>query len=244
VPKLRQRKDGGYYIRSSGDSNSVNTFQTTEKGASIIKSSGRELGEFFPDQLFFLLYDLGHLSTKGKEDTEPGMSDINNIEWATDELSIEERVRVSLEIIDTHGVSELLEGDAAKWILTLIGKPPAVLKPLIKEIAEESGYSYKTIEEYSELISSKDDILEAALCAHLQMEGLRTTDFDSEYGERDDRKVLGADSGFVYIGTTGKDTQRFGIAGEIPDATQEELSSELAHVWGSGVGAAGLAALA
>lgn len=243
MPKLRQRKDGGYFIRSSGNSNSVNTFQTTDEGASIIKSSGRELGEFFPDQLFFLLYDLGHLSTKGKEDTKSEISDINNIEWATDELSVEERVEVALKIIDTHGVSQLLEGDAAKWILTLTGKPPVFLRPLIKEIAKKSGYSYETIEKYSEIINRREELLESALCAHLQMEGMRTTDFDSNYGKRSDREVLGADGDFVHLETTSEGTQRFGIAGVIPDTVPDELSSQLDHAWGVGVGAAGLAAL-
>jgi len=244
VPKLRQRKDGGYFIRSSGGSNSVNTFQTTDQGASIIKSSGREIGEFFPDQLFFLLYDLGHLSTKGEEHTGPKISDISNIEWATEELSVEERVEVACQIVDTHGVSQLLEGDAAKWMLTLFGKPPVFLDSLVKRIAEESGYSYETIVDYSKLVGSKDELLEAALCAHLQMMGMQVATFDSDYAEKNDWEILGTDGDYVYLRTIQEDTQPFGVFGEIPETAPEKLKSQLDRVWGLGVGSAGLAALA
>lgn len=244
MPKLRQRKDGGYFIRRSGDANSVNTFQTTDAGASIVKSSGRDLGEFFPDELFFLLYDLDHISTKDEEDTKSKISGINNIEWANNELSVEARVEVALKIIDTHGVSQLLVGDAAKWILTITDEPPVFVEPLVKVIAEKSGYSYETIEEYSKIISSKDDLLEAVLCAHLQMEGMLKADFDSNHGQKDDREILGADGDFVYLKTTDEDTRRFGIVGGIPDSVPDDLISQLGPVWKPGVGSAGLADLA
>lgn len=131
----------------------------------------------------------------------------------------------------------------ARWILTLIGKPPVFLKPLVTEIAEASGYSYETIVEYSELTSSTDELLEAALSAHLQMEGMGTETFDSDYAERTGWEILGSENDFVYLEELSKDAQPFGIVGEIPDSVPEELESELNHVWGVGVGAAGLAAL-
>lgn len=242
MPKLKQRKDGGYFIHKSGDSNSVNTFQTTDHGASIVKSSGRELGEYFPDQLFYLLYDLGHLSTKGDRGTEVEINDINNIEWATDELSAKERVEVACRIIDTHGVGQLLQGDAASWVLTLIDQSKGVLKPLINRIAEESGYSYETIIEYSELIESKDELVEVALTAHLQMKGMETKSFDSFYAEKN-WEILGTEGNFVYLSTEQKHTRPFGIVGEIPTHVPEDLNSQINHVWGHGVGAAGFAAL-
>lgn len=244
MPKLRQRKDGGYFIRSSGHSHSVNTFQTTDKGASIVKSTGRDLGEFFPDQLFFLLYDLGHLSTKGEGTTKTDISNINNIEWATDELSVEERVRVAIQIIDTHGVDQLFKRDVAKWIVALTDERSVFLEPLVKRIAQESGYSYETIEKYSSIVGSRDELLEVALCSHLQMEGLRAEDFDTNHGKKADRSVLGTDGNFVYLKTTDKDTRRFGIVGEIPDSVLNELRSQLSNSWDVGVGSAGLAALA
>lgn len=243
MPTLRQRKDGGYFILSSGDSNSVNTFQTTDQGASIVKSSGREIGDSFPDQLFFLLFDLGHLSTKDNEDAEPELSGITDIEWATSELSVEERVNVACRVVETHGVNQLLEGDTAKWILTLIGKPPVFLKPLVSQIAEESGYSYETIVEYSELVGSKNELLEAALCAHLQMEGMRAKTFDSDYAGQTDWEILGTEGDFVYLKSEKPDGQLFGITGEIPETVPNKLKSQLTRAWGVGVGSAGLAAL-
>lgn len=243
MPKLKQRKDGGYFIHKSGDSNSVNTFQTTDHGASIVRSSGRGLGEYFPDQLFYLLYDLGHLSTKGDRGTEVDINDINNIKWATDELSAKERVEVACRIIDTHGVGQLLQGDAASWVLTLMDKPSVVLKPLVSRIAKESGYNYETIIEYSERINSKNELVEVALTAHLQMQGMKDRTFDTDYAKRNNWEILGTEGNFVYLSTERNHTQPFGIAGEIPAHVPDSLKSQLDHVWGLGVGAAGFAAL-
>jgi len=152
MPKLKRRKDGGYFIHAAGDNNPVNTFQVTDRGAKIVKSSGRALDEFFPDQLFYLLHDLDHLSTKGTEPTDPTIGDITNIDWATNELSVENRVQVALQLIETHGVSQLFDGDAAKWVLGLTGNAPVLLKPLVEALAAATGYSYETIHEYDEMV--------------------------------------------------------------------------------------------
>lgn len=235
MPKLKRKKNGDYIIHKSGDTHPVNTFQVTDEGAEIVLSSGRDLRESFPDQLFYLLHDLDHLSTKGEDTEETGIDRIRNLDWATDELSVEERVNVATQIVEKHGVNQLLEGDAAEWMLSLTGKAAFTLKPLIEEIAEAAGYSYFTIEEYSERLTSNYDHLETALCAFLQMEGLRTKEFNSPEDSTGSNEIVGTDGDFVYLDIGEIPRPKYCIAGDIPDTVPEELKSKLVPVYANSV---------
>ena len=245
MPKLKRRKDGGYFIHAAGNNNPVNTFQVTDRGAEIVKSSGRALDEFFPDQLFYLLHDLDHLSTKGAEPTDPTIGDITNIDWATDELSVESRVQVALQLIETHGVSQLFAGDAAKWVLGLTGNAPVLLEPLVEAIAAAAGYSYETIHEYDEMFHEGERLLDVALCAYLQYQWLRdTATFDGESQHRQHRVVHGSTGSHIYIEVPSAEQTTYTIPTDMPESIDEALRDELRDVWGLGVGSAGFAALA
>lgn len=244
MPKLKRRKDGGYFIHAAGDNNPVNTFQVTDEGAEIVKSSGRALDEFFPDQLFYLLHDLDHLSTKGADPTDPTIGDITNIDWATDELSVESRVQVALQLIETHGVSQLFDGDAAKWVLGLTGNAPALLEPLVETIAAAAGYSYETIHEYDEMFHNGERLLDVTLCAYLQYQWLRdTATFDGESQHRQHRVVHGSTGSHIYIEVPSAEQTTYTIPTDLPESIDEALRDELRDVWGLGVGSAGFAAL-
>jgi len=244
VPKLKRRKDGGYYLHASGDENPINTFQVTDRGAEIVKSSGRELGEFFPDQLFFLLYDLGHLSTKNSGETGREIIGQDIPGEVYHDLSVEDRVQVARKIVQTHGVEELYTGETAKWVSSILEQSTATLQPLTQEIAESAGYGFETILEYSKLVHDGGNSLEIALCADLQIRYLReVATFDDEDGQEGKREVLGADKGFVYLKTSDADTLTFGIPGDKPVDIEEDLSAELDTVWSPGIGTAGFAAL-
>jgi hypothetical protein len=235
MPKLKRKKNGDYIIHKSGDTHPVNTFQVTDEGAEIVLSSGRDLRESFPDQLFYLLHDLDHLSTKGEDTGETGIDRIRNLDWATDELSVEERVNVATQVVEKHGVDQLLEGDAAEWMLSLTGDAAFNLKPLIEEIAEAAGYSYFTIEEYSERLTSNYDHLETALCAYLQMKGLRTKEYNSPEDSTGSNRIVGADGDFIYLDIGETPRPKYCIAGDIPDTVPEELNSKLVPVYAKSV---------
>lgn len=243
MPTLKQRKDGGYFIHKPGDTNSVNTFQVTDEGAEIVKSSGRELGESFPNQLFYLLHDLGHLSTKGSDDANSGIGEIRNIDWAVNELSLEEKVQVAVQIVETHGTGQLLGGDAAEWTLNLTGKPPAYLQPLVEKISEETGYSYETIREYNNYRWPSEKLLETAISAYLQTEALRTQEFEPSENTTGENKVLGTDGDYVYIELGESPRPGYDIAGEIPERVPEELESKIGNVLYESIGIAAFAEL-
>lgn len=227
MPKLKQRNDGGYFIHTSGDNNPVNTFQVTDGGAEIVLSGGRDLGEFFPDELFFLLHDLGHLDTKGVETKDTGFGEIRNIDWAVKELSLEDRVQVAVQIAETHGVGQLLEGDSAEWTLNLTGKPPVVLEPLIRAITDETGYSYETIREYNNYRWSSEKLLETAFSAYLQTEALRTKEFEQSENVTGENAVLGSDGEYVYIKFGEVTRPGYDITGTTPEDLPEELESRI-----------------
>lgn len=242
MPNLKQRKDGGYYIHTPGDQNPVNTFQTTDRGAEIVKSSGRELSEYFPDQLFFLLYDLGHITTKDKELPDSVDQDQYLGEGVYEDLSVEDRVEVAIEIVERHDIEELYTGEAAKWVLALLGHSKSTLRPLIENIAETAGYSYITILNYSELVHEGEKPLAISLCSFLQIQYLREeAAFEEESG--DNREILGATESYVYLKTSDKDTRKFGIPDEMPEPIRDDLQTELNEVWAPGIGTAGFAAL-
>ncbi|TKR27992.1 hypothetical protein [Natronomonas salsuginis] len=244
MPKLKRRKDGGYYLHASGDENPINTFQVTDRGAEIVKSSGRELGEFFPDQLFFLLYDLGHLSTKNSGETGGEIIGQDLPSEVYQALSVEDRVQVARKIVQTHGVEELYTGETAKWVCSILDQSTATLQPLVEDIAESAGYSFETILEYSKLVHDGGNSLEIALCADLQIRYLReVATFDVDDGQEREREVLGADNKFVYLKTPTEDTFTFGIPGDKPIEIADDLSAELDRVWSPGIGTAGFAAL-
>lgn len=243
MPKLKQRNDGGYFIHTSGDNNPVNTFQVTDAGAEIVLSGGRNLGEFFPDELFFLLHDLGHLDTKGVETTDTEFDKIRNIDWALEELSREDRVQVAAQIAETHGGGQLLEGDAAKWTLSLTGKPPAVLEPLIRTIADETGYSYETIREYNNYRWPSEKLLETAFSAYLQTEELRVKEFETFESATGKNEILGTDGEFVYIEIGETPRSQYDIAGSIPETVPRELEQKIGEVLGESVGIAAFAEL-
>jgi hypothetical protein len=242
MPTLKRRNDGGYYIHAAGHNNPVNTFQVTHEGAEIVMSSGRGLEDFFPDELFFLLYDLGHLSTKGAEPTEEAVPTITNLDWAIEELSVEERARVAIRIGETHGLQQLFDGDAAKWILTLLDKPPILVKDLTEVVAEAAGYGYETLQKYDELFG-EPDLLLLALAAYLQIEWVRNSASFADSPTDMAPRLLGAESGFVYLETSDPDMMTYTIPDDYPLPVSEALRTELDTVWSPGVGTAGFAAL-
>jgi hypothetical protein len=249
VPKFKCRNNGGYYIHTSGDDNPVNTYQLTDRGAEIIKSSGRELGEFFPDSLFFLLYDLGHLSTKGDNvRTSDELGEINSLENGFKELSAEDRANVLAQVVEKHGVEELYTGITAKWVQSLIGEGYDVTGQLIIEIVQASGYRLSTMLEYSNSVHDGKHILEIGLCGHLQLRWLReSASFDGEDVDETERSILGVNEDFAYIDAPNEG-EFLAIPGPIDDIdvaehVDEDLKSELGHVWGTGIGTAGFAAL-
>lgn len=243
MPKLKQRKDGGYFIHKPGDANPVNTFQVTDEGAEIALSSGCELEESFPDELFYLLHDLGHLSTKGTDTEDTGFEKIRNLDWAVKELSLEDRVQVAIQIAETHGVRQLLEGDAAEWIFNLTGKSPAFLEPLVRTISEETGYCYETIREYNTYRWPSEKLLETAFSAYLQTEALRTKKFEQSENVTGSNEVLGTDGEFVYIELGETPRQGYDIAGEIPESVPEELENRIGEVLWESIGIAAFAEL-
>ncbi|MUV56104.1 hypothetical protein [Halogeometricum sp. CBA1124] len=240
MPKLKRRKDGGYFIHMSGDVNSINTFQVTDRGAEIVKSSGKELGEYFPDHLFYLLYDLGHISTKGKNPSQTKLPDLDSENWEFEDLSVADRVQVALQVIESHGVLSLFKGKAANWIISLIGESSVELRPLIKEISEAAGYSYETIQEYSESVHDGKYTLEIALCGYLQHVWLRdSAPFDLEAENIDQREVVWADDSHVHIRLADTDESDFTIPGDTPEPISDELDDELGIVWMTAVASAG-----
>lgn len=243
VPSLKQRKDGGYYIHTPGDENPVNTFQTTNRGAELVKSSGRDLGEYFPDQLFFLLYDLGHLTTKGSEVPESIGQDQYSGEEVYENLTVEDRVDVAVETVDIHGVGALYTGAAATWILSLLGHSDSILRPLTVKIAQTAGYSYETILAYGESVTGEGKSLKVALCAFLQQKYLREEATFKEEDEHGDIEVLGATQSYVYLNASSEDTAKFGIPGDMPEPIDDDLQSELDEIWLPGRFAAGFAVL-
>lgn len=235
MPTLKQKKNGDHIIHKSGDTHPVNTFQVTDDGAEIVKTSGTELEEYFPDQLFYLLDDLGHLSTTGEGGSGTGISKISNIDWATEELSVEERVNVATQIVDKHGVDQLFEGDAAEWVLTITGKAAIFLEPLVREIANATGYSYDTIDLYCDRLTADFDLLETALCAYLQTEGLRSKEFSSPSESTGTNEVLGTDGEFVYMKIGETPRPQYDIAGEIPDPLPDGLRAKIVDVYSHSV---------
>jgi hypothetical protein len=249
VPKFKCRNDGGYYIHTSGDNNPVNTFQLTDRGAEIIKSSGRELGEFFPDSLFFLLYDLGHLSTKeGNIDNSEKLGDINGFDDDFEELAAEDRANVLAQVVQKHGIEELYTGVTAKWVQSLIGEGGDVNGPLFEEIAHAPGYSLLTLFRCNSSIHYGNNTLELGLCGHLQLRWLReSASFDDDEGDETERSILGVDEEFAYI-ETPNDGEFLAIPGpideiDVAEHVHKDLKSELGQVWGWGIGTAGFAAL-
>jgi len=240
---FRQRKDGGYFIRKPGDTHPINTFQLTDEGAGIVRSSGCQLGESFPDQLFYLLHDLGHLSTKDDDSENTSIGEIRNLDWAVKELSREDRVEVAAQIAETHGVGQLLEGDAAEWTLNLTGEPPAVLEPLVRTIVEETGYSYETVRKYNDDRWPPEKLLETAICAYLQMEGLRSKEFERSDSATGSNEVLGADGDYIYIELGETPRQAYDIVGEVPETVPEDLKWKINEVLGESIGVAAFAIL-
>lgn len=243
MPTLKQKKNGDYIVHKSGDTHPVNTFQATDEAAEIVRSSGRELEEFFPDQLFYLLNDLGHLSTTGEGGNDTGITGISNIDWVTDELSVEERVNVAVQIGDKHGVGQLLQGDAAEWTLNLTGKPPVFLKPLVEKIADATGYTYETIEEYNNFQWPTENLLETAFSAYLQTEALRTKQFETFENATGKNEILGTDGEFIHIELGEKPRPGYDIAGEIPEDTPKELEDKIGVVLWESIGIAAFAEL-
>ena len=243
MPTFKQRKDGGYFIHKPGDSHPINTFQLTDQGANIVKSSGCELDESFPNELFYLLYDLGHISTKGADTNGSGIDEIRNLDWAVNELSIEDRIQVAVRIAETHGVDQLLQGDAAEWTLNLTGKPPALLEPLIQAIADETGYSYETIREYNNYRWPTDKLLETAFSAYLQVEELKEKEFETFENATGENEVLETDGEFVYIEIGETPRSQYDIAGSIPENVPWELERTINEVLGESVGVAAFAEL-
>ncbi|MFC6939136.1 hypothetical protein ACFQE8_04050 [Salinirubellus sp. GCM10025818] len=242
MPTLKRRKDGGHYIHTAGTSNPVNTFQVTREGAEIVMSSGRSIEDFFPDELFFLLYDLGHLSTRGSTPTAESIPTIRNLDWATEELSVEDRARVAIRIGETHGFNQLFDGDVAKWVVTLLGKPPVLVEELTRTVADAAGYSYETLEEYSELLG-ETDVLLLALAAYLQIEWIRTSASFADSPQDVAPRIFGAESEFVYLETSDTDMMDYTVPGDYPLPVFEGLRTELHKAWSPGVGTAGFAAL-
>jgi hypothetical protein len=89
-------------------------------------------------------------------------------------------------------------------------------------------------------MTDKNELLEAALCAYVQMEGLRTV--DDFHDHEVEWEILGTDGEFAYLETQSNGT--FGIIGEMPDSILPDLKSQLRSLWSAGFGTAGLAALA
>jgi len=250
VPKFKCRNDGGYYIHTSGDDNPVNTFQLTDRGAKIIKSSGRELGEFFPDSLFFLLYDLGHLSTKeGNVQTREKLGKegdfIDNIE----ELSVEVQANVLAKVVEKHGIEELYTGITAKWTQSLIGESRDVTWQLIREIARDSGYSLSTLLQYSNSVHDRKNTLEIGLCGHLQLRWLReSASFDEDESDETKRSVLGVDEDFAYIEAPGRGPFMTFPDSPLPNLdvaehVDKDLKNKLGQVWAEGIWTAGFGLL-
>lgn len=242
MPRLKRRKDGGYFVHAPGEDNPVNTFQISDRGVDIVKRSGRGIEEYFPKQLFFLLLDLGHLSTKGAGGpSKEELLDRPHFEGLRDELSDRSRVEVTLGIVDAHGVEQLYDGKAAEWLLTLFGLPSQILRPLVEQIAEAGGYSYETIVE----MDDGERLLEIATGAHLHSVWLRdSASFETHHqrGTPGDREMLGTESGYVYLKGLEQDGFDFCKA-TMPDVVSDDLREKLSMFWGEGVGTAAFAAL-
>lgn len=249
MPKFKCRRDGGYYVLTSGDDNPVNTFQLTDYGAEIIKSSGRELSESFPEPLFFLLYHLGHLSTKGSDISIDRKSE-ENYTFNKDfkDFSAKNRANVLAKVVKKHGIEELYTGITAEWVQSLIGAGREVTTQLIIEIVRDSGYSLSTLLQYSNSIHEREKTLEIGLCGHLQLQWLReSATFNDDKGDEGERCVLGVDENFAYI-EAPNDGPFFTIPEpidniDVAEHVDDDLKSELGQVWGKGIGTAGFAAL-
>lgn len=244
VPKLKRRNDGGYYIHTAGDTNPVNTFQVTSQGVNIIRSSGCQIGDYFGDSLFFLLYDLGHLSTTNKSQSDLAIQNIVDPSEVDGELSVEARVEVVTQIVETHSIDTLFTGEAANWVRSLLRQPAEDLVILGQVISSESGYRLSTILEYNNSVESGEKVVEVALCGYLQLKWLREEAvFETSQYDNSKRTLLGTDGDLAHIETPHEDTRTFGIPDEMPGDIQPELRSELQPVWAKGIGVAGFAAL-